>query len=209
MKDNNFYKICLRHMRQRDNVFMFWGEDGSGYTKCIENAGLYEKSDIEFNKQVSQGDFLVDKSIVDKLIQKVRLPIYGEKIETYGGKNEFFVLPNTGQVRQELGITILDIDMKDSNDSFKAYFTNTVEEKLKYEYSKTHFNVKGKPEHFTEHWYCDTTIEAENRNKAIYEVFTSGEFGLTSFDCSFIEFKDKVSCSRVRNLVFDKWIEVS
>lgn len=205
---NAFYKICLRHMRQNDNVFMFWGENGSGYTKCIENAGLYENTDIEFSKQVSRGDFLVNKVIVDKLIEKVRLPMYGENIETYGGKNEFFVLPNTGQVRQELGITILDIDMKGSNDSFKAYFKNTIKEELKYEYSKTHFNVKGKPESFTEHWYYDEKIEAETRNKAIAKVFNSGDFGLTSIDCTFFDFKKKVTCSRVKNLVFDKWVKI-
>ena len=203
---NSFYKICLRHMRQDDNVFMFWSEHASGYTKCIENAGLYESSDIDFEKQVNHGDFLIQKDIVDKLAQKVRLPIYGEKVETYAGLNEFLVLPNTGQVRKELGITILDIKMKGSNNSFDAYFSSTVKEKLKYEYSKTHFNVKGKPECFSEYWYCDMDVEEDSRNKAIAKVFNGGDFGLTSIDCTFIDFKKKVTCSRVRNLVFDKWI---
>jgi len=208
MTNNDFYKICLRHMRKNDNVFTFWGSNGSGYYKSIEDAGLYENENEDFQKQVKRGDFFVHKSVIEKLAQKVRLPIYGNKIETYADRNEFLVLPNTGQVRQELGITILDIIMDDSNNSFNAYFTNTIKEELKYEYSKTHFNVKGKSEYFTEHWYCDIEIEAETRNKAIAKVLNGGDFGLTSVDCTFFDFKKKVTCARVRNLVFDKWKKI-
>lgn len=203
--EKEYYKLCLRHMKQNDNVFMFWGANNSGYTKCIENAGLYEQCEYDFEKQVNQGDILVHKNIVDKLAQKVRLPIYGEKVETYAGLNEFLVLPNTGQVRKELGITILDIKHSGSDNSFDAYFTNTVKEKLKQVLSETHFNVKGKEEYFTEYWYCDSIVEADTRSDAIFKVFTSGEFGLTSVDCSYIEFKKKVVCSRVKHTVFVKW----
>lgn len=203
--ETEFYKICLRHMKQNDNVFMFWGANNSGYTKCIENAGFYEQCENDFEKEVKMGDILVQKSKINELMKKVRLPIYGERIETYGEKNEFFVLPNTGQVRKELGITILDIQHSGSDNSFDAYFANTVKEKLKQVLSKTHFNVKGKEEYFSEYWYCDTTVEAATRNEAIYKVFTSGNFGLTSVDCSYFEFKQKVSCTRVRETVFVKW----
>ena len=44
--ENDHYKICLRHMRKKDNVFMFWGENNSGYSKCIENSGLYAPADL-------------------------------------------------------------------------------------------------------------------------------------------------------------------
>lgn len=192
-------------MKQNDNVFMFWGENNSGYTKCIENAGTYKQEEICFKKQVKSGDILIHKSIIEKLMKKVRLPIYGDNSETYGGRNEFFVLPNIGDVRKELGITILDIKNSGSDNSFDAYFRSTVKEQLKQVLSKTHFNVKGKEEYFTEHWYCNSTVEATSRNDAIYKVFTSGDFGLTSFDCSYGEFKKKVSCTRVRETVFVKW----
>lgn len=200
-----YYKICLRHMRKNDNVFMLWGENSSGYTKCIENAGLYEASEIETEIQINRGDFLVHKDIVGKMKQKVRLPMYGDKEETYAGLNEFFVLPNTGQVRCALGITTLNIKNDGSSNSFDAYFKNTMREKLKYEYSKTHFTVKGKPECFTEHWYCNTTVEAKSRDEAISKVLSSGDFGLTIIDCNFIEFKKKVTCAREKYLVLDKW----
>ena len=188
---NNYYKICLRHMRKNDNVFMLWGENNSGYIKCIEKSGLYENSDKNVQEQINDGDFLVNASVIDKLKQKVRLPIYGDKIETYAGLNEFFVLPNTGQVRKELGITILDIKMDDSNNSFDAYFRSTLREKLKSQYSKTHYHVKGKEDSFNEWWYCDTQVEAKTRNEAISIVFNNGDFGLTKYDCSFIDFKKK------------------
>lgn len=206
--EKEYYKICLRHMRKNDNVFIFWGANSGGYFKSIEDAGLYKKEDIDFKTQVSNGDFLVDKDIVKKLAQKVRLPMYGEKEETYANRNEFLVLPNTGQVRKELGITILDIKMDNSNNSFNAYFEETIKEKLKIQYSKTHYQVKGKEDYFDEYWFCDTQVEAESRNKAISKVHESGDFGLCKLDCSFIEFKKMVSCSRVRELVFDKWVKV-
>lgn len=205
MNKNEFYKICLRHMRKEDNVFMFWGTNNSGYYKSIEDAGLYEDENIDFEKQVQKGDVLIHKSIIEKLAQKVRLPMYGERLETYANRNEFLVLPNTGQVRKEIGITILDIEMKGSNNSFDAYFKSTVVEVLKYKYSKTHFHVKGREQYFTEYWYCDTRVEAENRNKAISAVLNSGDFGLTTIDCSFVDFKKRVTCCRDRVLVFDKW----
>lgn len=205
--NKQYYKICLRHMRKNDNVFMFWGENNSGYTKCIEHSGLYDESEINFETQVNRGDFLVHKDIIDKMKQKIRLSIYGDEIETYAGLNEFFVLPNTGQIRKELGITILNIKNDGSNNSFAAYFKSIIKEKLKYEYSKTHFNVKGKSEHFTEHWYCDTEVEAKTRNTAINTVFNSGDFGLTKYDCTFFDFMKKVTCSRVKNLILDKWVK--
>ena len=62
--ENDHYKICLRHMRKKDNVFMFWGENNSGYSKCIENSGLYQKTDFCLSKQIKEGDFLVHKTII-------------------------------------------------------------------------------------------------------------------------------------------------
>ena len=32
------YKICLRHAGKEDNTFLFWKPNGSGYTRCIEEA---------------------------------------------------------------------------------------------------------------------------------------------------------------------------
>lgn len=75
--------------KQNDNVFYVLGENNSGYTKCIENAGFYEQEEICFKKQVKSGDILIHKSIIEKLMKKVRLPIYGDNSETYGDRNEF------------------------------------------------------------------------------------------------------------------------
>ena len=98
MLENDHYKICLRHMRKKDNVFMFWGENNSGYSKCIENSGLYQKTDVCLSKEIKEGDFLVHKTIIDKLKQKVRLPIYGDKEETYGNLNEFYVVKRSAKL---------------------------------------------------------------------------------------------------------------
>lgn len=203
-----YYKICLRHSGKNDNTFLFWGSNNAGYYRSIEDAGIYEEPSISFEEQLLQGDFLVDKIIVEKLIKKIVLPSYGEKQETYANRNSFFVLPNTGKVRKELGITSLNFKLDGNRNSFQAYFKDEVVEKFKYKYSKTHFNVKGKQEHFDEWWYCNIKVEADNRNKAIYEVFNSGDFGITKHDCSFIEFKNMVTCTRVRKLVLDKWISL-
>jgi len=202
----DYYKICLRHAGKNDNTLLFWGNNNAGYYRSIEDAGLYENSDIDMQTQIYRGDFLIHKDIVDKYKQKIILPTYGDKEETYARRNSFFVLPNTGQVRKELGITKLNFELEGDRNSFEAYFNNTVSEVFKYSYSKTHFNVKGKKECFDEWWYCDLEIEADNRNKAINKVFSGGDFGLTHWDVSFIEFKKMVTCCRVKTKVLDKWI---
>ena len=38
------YKICLRHAGKEDNTFLFWKPNNSGYTRCVEEAGIYEES---------------------------------------------------------------------------------------------------------------------------------------------------------------------
>ncbi|WP_418181252.1 hypothetical protein ACNSOL_12150 (plasmid) [Aliarcobacter lanthieri] len=201
MLKNDYYRICLRHMRQNDNVFTFWGENSSGYSKCIEKSGLYENGALDLQEQIKDGDFFVHKSMIDKLKQKVRLPIYGDKEEQYAGLNEFFVLPNTGQIRKTLGITILNIPNQGSNHSFDAYFSSSLKEKLKYEYSKTHYHVKGKEYCFNEYWFYDIEVEAKTRNEAILKA--QKEWFLDEY--SYLDFKKMVTCTRVKNLVFDKW----
>lgn len=206
MSDKNYYIVSFKHCGSQDNSFEFWGFNSSGYTRAIEGAGLYELP-INFDEKSEKIDFkkYVHKDIVNKLKQKITLATYGEKQETYAGFNEFHVLPNTGQIRRELGLTILDFNIQGNRDSFKAYFENTCHEVFKYEYSKTHFNVKGKEKYFDEWWYCNSNVQAENRNKAIYEIYKNGDFGKSSYDCSFIEFKEMVTCSRVKTKVLDKW----
>ena len=201
-----FYKICLRHAGKNDNTILFWGSNNAGYYRSIEDAGLYEKSDTDKQTEIYRGDFLIHKDIIDKHKQKIVLPVYGDRKESYAGRNEFFVLPNTGQVRKELGITKLNFELDEDRNSFEAYFTNTMSESFKYSYSKTHFVVKGKQECFDEWWYCDTEVESDNRNKAIYEVFSSGDFGINHYDMSFIEFKKMVTCCRAKTKVLDKWV---
>lgn len=100
---------------------------------------LSEK-DVCLSKQIKEGDFLVHKTIIDKLKQKIRLPIYGDKEETYGRLNEFLCITQHRSSWKELGITILDISLEDSNNSFNCHFGDTVKEILKYEYSKNTFS---------------------------------------------------------------------
>ena len=202
-----YYKICLRHAGKNDNTFLFWGSNASGYQRNLEEADLNEADDTKFDTQVKRGDFLVHKDFIEKYKQLVRLPKYGEKEETYAGRNEFYVLPNTGQIRKELCITSVDFSLDGDRNSFDAYFKDTCSETFKTVKSKTHFNVKGKQEYFDEWWYCDTEVEASNRDKAIYDVFKSGDFGISHYDVSFIEFKKMVTCSRTKTTVFNKWVE--
>ena len=194
--ENNFYyRLCLRHMGKNDNCFMFWSEGYSGYTRAIENAGFYLKEDS------TKDDPIVSKEFVDKFKQKIRLPMYGEKEETYAGMNEFFILPNTGQVRQALGITTLDIPLTGDRNSFHAYFKDEVYEVFKKVKSTEYFRVKAK-KHVSEYWCFDDIFKAENRNKAILMAFN--EWMPAGYD-SYLEFKNDVSCKRDKTIVFDRW----
>lgn len=193
-----YYRICLRHMGKNDNCFLFWGNNSSGYFRSIEDAGLYEE------KENTKNDPVVSKEIVNKFKQKVVLPQYGEVKETYADRNEFYVLPNTGQVRKALGITTLDIHLEGNRNSFNAYFIDIEVEKFKYVYSKTHYQVKAK-KHVSEYWYMDGAFEAETRNQAINKAFNY--WMLSDYD-NYLEFKKDVTCSRVKIKVLDKWVKL-
>ena len=193
---NKYYKICLRHMGKNDNCFLFWCKNSAEYIRSIEDAGFYE------DKDNSKNDPVVSKDIVDKFKQKVVLPQYGEIKETYADRNEFYVLPNTGQVRKALGITTLNIELEGNRNSFDAYFKNTEIEKFKYAYSKSCFHVKAK-NHVSEYWYMDEAFEAENRNQAINKAFNDW---LPSDYDNYIDFKKDVTCSRVKIKILDKWV---
>lgn len=197
-----YYKVCLRHMGKNDNTFLLWGEGSAGYYRNLESCEVYKDDEnkdylIKYNRD----DFFVSIGVIEKYKQKIVLPTYGEKKETYAGRNEFYVLPNTGQVRKALGITTLDIHLDGDRNSFTAYFKDTEIEEFKYSYSKTHFHVKAK-EHVSEFWYMDEEYQAENRNKAINEAFNN--WMPADYD-SYIDFKKDVTCSRARKLVLNKW----
>ena len=128
---NKYYQVCLRHMGKNDNCFLLWGKDGSGYYRSIEDSGVYAKKNEDLTTQIKRGDFLVSVEVIEKLKVKIKLPKYGNKEKTYCNKNEFYVLPNTGQVRKELGITKHDIQLDGNRDSFFADFDNTIIEKYK------------------------------------------------------------------------------
>jgi len=193
-----FYRICLRHMGKNDNCFLFWGHNNSGYYRSVDDAGLYEE------KESSKDDPIVSKDIIDKFKQKIVLPQYGKEKETYADRNEFYVLPNTGQVRKALGITTLDIHIEGNRNSFDAYFKNTEYEKFKYVYSKTQFQVKAK-NHVPEYWYMNDNFEAKNRNQAINKSFN---YWMPSNYDNYLDFKKDVSCSRVKIKVLDKWVKL-
>lgn len=207
-EENKYYKICLRHMFDKDNVFLFWGHNSSGYTKALENAGIYPKEDTTFEKQLSSGDFLVPVEKIEKLKKLIRLPIYGDKKETYGGLNEFHVLPNVGQIRKELGISILNFPHKGVNNSFSCYFEETIKEIVKYKNSSNQYKITGKQDCFLEWWYCETIITADNKNKAINQVLNSGDFGVTHYDVNFIEFKKMINCNKVKIPYIKHWVKI-
>lgn len=193
------YKICLRHMRENDNVFMFWGPNSSGYVKCLEAAGLYPDSENS-----SKDDFLVPVELIDKLKQKVVLPQYGDSENTYCNLKEFMVLPNTGQVRAALGISVLDFQLSGSNNSFDAHFKDTIREKLKYSYIDGLYHVKAK-ESVDEFWYYDEVFEAETPSQAISQAYKKWDF---NYDMTYIEFKSIVNCWKEKKLILDKWVTV-
>ena len=194
------YKICLRHAGEKDNTFLFWCPNNSGYTRCIEEAGIYEDSDLEYQKQVEQGDFLVPVDIVLNNIKEIQLPKYGDYTEEYSGRNIFSVLPNTGDIRKLLGITRLVFKLEGDRNSFNAYFESNVIEEFTYRFGNK-YHIQGKKEYFNEWFYVECTVEAENRNQAIerarYELFLD--------EYSYIEFKKMVTCKREKSLHFVKW----
>lgn len=200
MKEN-YIQICLRHMGFNDNCFLLWNKGNAGYIRSVEDAEITTLDMTIEDTQKLKDDFYVKKCVIDRLKQKVRLPIYGDKIEKYGERNEFYVLPNTGQVRKELGINSYDIPLDGNRNSFDCSFSDTVIEVFKWEYSKTEFRVRAK-ETVSEFWYMDGVYQAENRNKAILKAFN--DWIPDDYD-NYIEFKKDMLCSRSRKRVFDKW----
>ena len=190
-----FYKLCLRHMGKGDNCFLFWCENETGYTRSIENASYYEEN------QENKSDLLVTKDFIEKYKESDILPTYGNRQEKYAGLNKFTVLPNTGQVRKELKLTILDIELAGNRNSFACTFKDTCIEVFKYKYSKTHYRVKAK-NHVEEYWYMDEVFAADNRNKAILKAFNTWiPYGYNNY----IDFKKDMTCSRDKIKVLDKW----
>ena len=183
-----YFKICLRHMGKDDNCFLLWGEGSAGYYRNLSSCGTYTIGEHKsYLLENNRDDFLVSKELVSKYKQKVILPSYGDKKELYAGENEFYVLPNTGQVRKALKITTLDIQLDGNRNSFTAYFDDIEIEVFKYEHSKTHFHVRAK-EYVSEYWHLDGQYEAENRNKAILMAFN--DWIPDDYD-TYIAFKNK------------------
>jgi hypothetical protein len=198
------YKICLRHSGPNDNTFLFWGPNNSGYTRSIEDAGLYEDSDVVYETQIKRGDFLVPYYFVQAHKEKIQLPKYSEYQELYSGRNIFNVLPNTGDIRKLLGINTLNFQLDGNRNSFNAYFKSTIKEVLKTKFSKNTYHIQGKEKYFNEWYYVECTIEAENRNKAIEKA--RHELYLDEY--SYIEFKKMVSCKKLKETYFHKWEKI-
>ena len=189
------YRLCLRHMGKQDNCFLFWSNNSSGYTRDLSKADLEETLG-------SKDDPIIAQKLADKFKQKVVLPQYSEHKEAYAGNNEFYVLPNTGQVRQTLGITELDIHLDGDRNSFKFYFKDTVRELFKWSYSKTSYRVHAK-QHVAEFWYMDSVFTAVNRNQAIFQAFN---YWLPCGYDNYIDFKSDVLCNRDKTQVLDRWV---
>lgn len=182
-------------MGKNDNCFLLWGKDGGGYYRSIEDSGFYNEN------ETSNDDPIVLKSIVDKLKQKIVMPQYGDNKECYAGRSEFYVLPNTGQVRKELGITTLDIQLEGDRNSFYAHFKDTKIEVFKRVKSKKWFRVKAK-QHVSEFWYLDGLFDAKTRSKSISDAFY--EWMPSDYD-NYIDFKKDVTCRRETTLILDRW----
>ena len=203
MMNKEYYIVSVKHIGCSDNTFQFWGENGSGYPRCIEDAGLYSLQDA-YEFELKQHKIFVHKDKITPLLQTIRLAMIGNKKETYAGRNEFKVLPNTGQVRKFLGITTLDFNLEGNRNSFDAYFPDTVIEKFKYVRSKTSFHVKAK-EHVSEFWYLDEEFEADNRNQAINKAY---KYWIPADYDTYLEFKKDVTCKRVKTQILDKWVTI-
>lgn len=197
-----YYKICLRHSGDNDNTFLFWGKNHNGYTRSIEDAGLYDYEDIDYELQIKRGDFLVPKDFVEKHMKEIRLPVYSNNKEMYNGRNKFNVLPNTGDIRALLDITVLDFKIQGNRNSFNAYFESTITEEFKYRYTNKYL-VQGKAEYFNEWFYVECLVQTENRNKAILKA--QKELYLDEY--SYIEFKKMVTAKKQKEIYFNKWVK--
>lgn len=197
-----YYIVSFKHIGSQDNSFEFWRPNGGGYTRAIEEAGLYELEN-DFERQKSMFKAFIHKDIIEKLKQPITLPKYGNVVEKYAGLNEFHVLPNTGQVRKLIGITKLDFNINGNRDSFDAYFTDEVLEKYKYVYQDGSYTVKAKESEISEHWFYDEEFKAKSRNKAILQAYKEWDF----WEMTYIEFKSKVTCRKTKVQVLDKWVD--
>lgn len=227
MKD--YYIVSFKHIGNQDNSFEFWGENSSGYTRAIENAGLYElPENLDEDYQKSMHKKYVHKDIIDKLKQKIILAKSGDYQEKYAGLSEFFVLPNTGQVRRELELTKLDFNIDGNRDSFNAYFKDTCYEKYKYVKQENIYvcSLKENNPFIGEYWYYQNEeYNAKTRDSAIFKFIKDRELDYCANEWQFknrdryydrkeIEMKDillakkYVSCKIKKIKVLDKWEDI-
>lgn len=222
-----YYKILLRHsFGKRDNCFVFHCPSNCGYTRALEASGLYElPENYDTHDQSGKGDIYASEEIVSKFKEKVRLPIYGDKKEEHSGLNEFFVLPNTGQVRKELGVTTLDMLDIEQRENFSVYFRDEIFEEFKYIKEPNVYVCSLKENNpLTNEWfyYQDEEYETKSRDAAIfkfikdrylddlaeeykfkneYEAKYNNDYNLNNK----LVAKKYVSCKQKKKLVFDKW----
>jgi hypothetical protein len=188
-----FYILSIKWTNQNDEVFTFWCPNNSGYTKDIEKAGLYPKD----KTIIREGIVFVKKDIIEK---------YKKEVKNKYSKKNYFVLPNRGQIRKDIGITKFDFKYSDTRERnllwesehilFDLANTFIEEEKI---VTTNRYNVKLK-ECQEEFWLFDAQFEAETRNEAILKAQKEW-----LVDESYIEFKNMVSAKKVKETIFNGW----
>lgn len=191
----DFYKICLRHAGEKDNIFIFWKKDDNGYSYNLKEAELYEESNIPIDLQIKRGDFLVHKNIIEKFLKNIK-----DRFD-----RDITILPNIGDVRKILGITTLNFKTDvEFNHVPNVFFKSNYIEKFK-NVKTDKFIVKGDPTIFNEYWLYENIVKTENRNIAIAQ--TRFDWNL-EYDYNYIEFKKIVSCKIYREKTLDKWVKI-
>lgn len=179
-----FYKICLRHAGDKDNVFIFWAKEDNGYTFNLDEAELYEESDVPIELQLSRGDFLVHKDIIESLMEIVKDNDLSLKI-----------LPNIGINRKKLGITILNFKLDGQRNYIYHKFIDNLYETFKI-IRNDQYIITIKPEYVNKFSFATYQVKAKDRIEAVLK--TMKNFNLKP-KIKYYDFKTMIFCRQKVN----------
>lgn len=194
MTQKKYFYISLKWTRKNSKLMTFWGHNCSGYYQVVEKAGIYDEP------------CTAKKGVLSVEVEKIY-----ELMHTITGiQNDYNleainVLPNTGQIRKELGFTVFDLELEGENDFLNIpRFKDETHEitKVVYPENTYHITIKENQNEIEEFWHYDTVIVAETKGKALNQArkewYMDDEY-------SFFDFCKLVSCKKYKEIVFDKW----
>jgi hypothetical protein len=180
--------LSLEYTYSGNNGLMFFGPNFGGYTQNLDLAGIYDKKyEHNDNKVLS-----INIELIRKLSKKIKKE--GETI---------FIVPNSGDIRKNLGISVLDFDRNGNNDQFYIKeFPSIYKEIILERLSKDKYWVEMKDDNTDmEYWFYNGIFQADSRNAVI--VKAQEEWMLD--DMSYLQFKSIIRARRIKEKFLKGW----